>query len=115
MDIRVKFAELVWDEKYDYGKKRVIKRIKDECRKNRLLRVRVKGLDLLTSKNIVNEIRQSLYRASGFIGLLCLSECDWGKPAVYNSEEGYYDDYICIPKDFDNMDAQELAVMEKGI
>jgi len=113
MLVRLRFTEPLREELKIYGKKKIVNRIKEESRKHRLLRVRIKGLDMLTCKNLVNELRQSLYRASGYIGLQCLSECDWGAPAAYDSKEGYCD-YICIPKDFDNLDAQERAVMEKA-
>lgn len=111
MNVFLRQAPPIVEEIRTYGKKQFTRKVKKECQKIGLFQVRVRGMNFEDSKNIVHEIRQCLYRPSGYIGLQCLSEVEWGHPAEYNEEDQVYDDYICIPKDFDNPKEQIKEIL----
>lgn len=113
MDVTMKALPPKFVEDTSYGKKNT-KKIKEQHKKTGLFRVRVKGMNLEESRNVVHELRQSLYRPSGYIGLQCLSEVEWGQPAEYDAINKIYVDFICIPKDFDNPEAQLEAILKKA-
>lgn len=102
----------IFEEVTTYGKKQNTLTRKEDFRKVSLFRVTVRGMSYEESKQIVHELRQSLYRPSGYIGLRCLSEVDEDHPAEYNEEEKIYEDFICIPKDTTNPKEQMKAVIQ---
>lgn len=112
MNVLMKVMPPIFEENNAYGNSRSICSVKEECKKVNLFRIRVKGMSFEKSKQIVHEIREALYRPSGYIGLLLLSEVEWGYPVEYDKDTKTYDDCIVIPKDYDHPDEQFRAIVE---
>ena len=112
MYINVTVDSPMYDEHMDHRRGKVVKTVKEQCKKNHLLRIRIRGTEHSYSRQVFRYILAKMCIACGNAELVSLSECDWGRPAEYDEETCTLVDSICVPKDFDNLEMQKKEIVK---
>lgn len=113
MKINVAIGSPLYEVSYDYGKKRDIKHIKEQCKKNLLLRITIGGVTEEFSRQLFKHIVTRLRNSVSSDGLQELSLCDWGTPYSFNEDTSTLVDCICVPKDFDSLEIQKKQLLKE--
>lgn len=109
LKIQFSWSSPVYKETYSYAKKRTIRTVVDPCRKCLLLQVRISDVSHDCADAIYEELKDLLLDSGN--GICELSSLDWGVPASYNHDQRVYTNCFCIPKDFDNLEAQKKTFL----
>lgn len=102
----------VYQEVYSYAKKKVKKIVKDECRKHLILRFTARHTSIQTAHSELEKIVTHFTKLTGNSSVADLSTIPWGEPFLFDEKKGMFQGAICIPKDFDDLEAQKEFLKE---
>lgn len=102
----------VYQETYNYAKKRVMRIVKDECRKHLILRFTARHTTLQLAQNELEKIVAYFINQTGNHSVADLSTVSWGEPSVFDEKKGLFQGAICVPKNFDGLDEQKVFLTD---
>lgn len=102
----------VYQEVYNYAKKKVKKIVKDECRKHLILRFTARHTTIQDAQAELDKIVTYFAALTGSSLVADLSTISWGEPSTFDEIKGVFHGAVCIPKDFDALELQKVFLME---
>lgn len=109
---RLSIGSPVYQEYYNYAKKRIMKIVKSECRKHLILRFTARHTTLQLAQYELEKIVAYFIKQTGNSSIADLSTLSWGEPSVFDEHKSLFHGAICIPKDFDFPDEQRIFLTE---
>ena len=109
---RLSIGSPVYQEYYNYAKKRIMKIVKSECRKHLILRFTARHTTLQLAHYELDKIVTYFIKQTGNSSIADLSTTSWGEPSVFDERRGLFQGAICIPKDFDYPERQKIFLAE---
>lgn len=112
-EYKLSIGSPVYQEVYNYAKKKVKKIVKDECRKHLILRFTARHTTIQSAQAELDKIVSYFANLTGNSSVADLSTISWGEPSLFDEKKGLFQGAVCIPKDFDNLDSQRDFLKER--
>lgn len=108
--IKLAIGSPVYEEVYQYSKKKTKKVIKDECKKHLILRFSARIFDKNRSEELLAQAISHFAAFTGCTEVVNLDSVPWGEQSTFDEETYVFKGAFCIPKDFDSVEEQKLLI-----